>query len=43
MSTSIKELIQNMNLVVGCNVGCSYFYHEEVRGTDNTGKRKYST
>lgn len=26
MSTCIKELIQNMNLVVGCNVGCSYCY-----------------
>ena len=52
MSICIKDNIQNMNLVIGCTVGCSYgrvpqghpvivdyFYHEEVRGTGNTGKR----
>lgn len=26
MSVCIKDLIQNMNLVIGCNIGCSYCY-----------------
>ena len=26
MSVCIKDLIQNMNLVIGCTVGCSYCY-----------------
>ncbi len=26
MSACIKDLIQNMNLVIGCNVGCPYCY-----------------
>jgi len=26
MSVCIKDLIQNMNLVIGCNVGCDYCY-----------------
>jgi len=26
MSICIKDQIQNMNLVVGCNVGCAYCY-----------------
>ena len=26
MSRCIKDLIQNMNLVIGCSVGCAYCY-----------------
>lgn len=26
MSVCIKDLIQNMNLVIGCTVGCDYCY-----------------
>ena len=26
MSVCIKDNIQNMNLVIGCTVGCSYCY-----------------
>ncbi len=26
MSTPIKSLVQNMNLVIGCDVGCPYCY-----------------
>ena len=26
MSVCIKDLIQNMNLVIGCTVGCPYCY-----------------
>ena len=26
MSVCIKDLIQNMNLVIGCTIGCPYCY-----------------
>ena len=38
MSVCIKDLIQNMNLVIGCTVGCSYCYArnnvKRLRATD---------
>ena len=32
MSRCIKELIQNLNLIIGCDIGCNYCY---ARGLTN--------
>ena len=46
MTVCIKDLIQNMNLVVGCDIGCAYgelpvvvnyFFHEEVKKSAKKG------
>ena len=41
MSVCIKDLIQNMNLVVGCDIGCAYCYANYSQGSIKANCEKH--